>query len=49
MSVKYRIEFGNCGDDINTDVMPTPVDGSYRADTTLKTADNTVLTADYSL
>ena len=47
--IKHQIILGNCGNDINEDLVPLPQPPYYRADTTVLTADNTEITADYSL
>ncbi len=47
-SEKYRINLGNCEAAINQSVVSPVEPPYYRADTTEITADNTILTADYS-
>ena len=49
-NIKHQIILGNCGNDINTDLISLPTEDSiYRADTTVLKADNTIYTADYNL
>lgn len=47
--IRYQINLGNCREDVNDPIDPSIPSQFYRADTTLLTADNTNLTADYSL
>ena len=47
MSVKYRIELGNCQNDINSDVVTIPSEpGLWTADSIIIKADSITATAD---
>lgn len=46
--IKYRINLGNCENEINADLLGETVIEDFRADSTIHFADNTEITASYS-
>lgn len=45
--IKYRIPFGNCENDLNSDILDQTVsEGLWTADSIIITADNNTATAD---
>ena len=48
-NIKYRIELGNCEPGLGQEITKPKPEDIIRADSTIKTADNTILTADYKL